>query len=118
MKNGFQSVLNEARKVLLWGCTPDSILRLINTDLKIDAEKYTQIYFKSQCHESLCDFLQYRENHGKFGGRLIQVYRIILNICNMIVLRHSGIVKSILYSNGIFILLTDNDTLKAYLRGG
>lgn len=33
-----------------------------------------QVYFKDQCHESLCDFLQFRNIHDRFGGTFIQVH--------------------------------------------
>lgn len=33
-----------------------------------------KIYFKDQCHESLSDFLQFRSDNDRFGGRFIQVF--------------------------------------------
>lgn len=68
--------MKTARNVLLWSCTPDSVLRLTDTELRMDSEKYIQIYFKTQCHESLCDFLRFRENHRNFGEKLMQVHQI------------------------------------------
>ena len=68
--------MDTSKRILLWGCTPDSVLRLDNSELKIYAREYMQIYFQSQCHENLCDFLQYRVDHNEFGGNFIQVHNI------------------------------------------
>lgn len=65
--------MDTSKEILLWGCTPDSVLRVAYSDLRIYAKKYVNIYFKSQCHECLSEFLQYRKSHHDFGGRFIQV---------------------------------------------
>lgn len=67
-------VLEAAKHILLWGCTPDAVLRLNKTEQEIFAKQYIQVYFKDQCHESLCDFLQFRKKHDGFGGNFIQVF--------------------------------------------
>ena len=69
--------MDTAKEILLWGCTPDSVLRLAKSDLQMYANEYTEIYFQSQCHESLCEFLQYRKSHHDFGGSFIQVYNLL-----------------------------------------
>lgn len=66
--------MDASKEILLWGCTPDSVLRLAKSDLQIYAKKYIDIYFHSQCHESLCEFLQYRKSNPEFGGSFIQVH--------------------------------------------
>lgn len=71
-------MLDAAKHVLLWGSTPDAVLRLYKTDLEISAKEYLDVYFNEQCHDSLCDFLQYRKNPNKFGGNFIQVYLKLL----------------------------------------
>lgn len=70
----YQRVLEAAKNILLWGCTPDAVLRLNKTEQEIFAKQYMQVYFKDQCHESLCDFLQFRNIHDRFGGNFIQVH--------------------------------------------
>lgn len=69
-----QRVLEAAKHILLWECTPDAVLRLNKTEQEIFAKPYMQVYFKDQCHESLCDFLQFRKKHDGFGGHFIQVF--------------------------------------------
>lgn len=66
-------MLDAAKHILIWGSTPDAVLRLYKTDLEISAKEYLDVYFNEQCHDSLCDFLQYRSNHKTFGGNFIQV---------------------------------------------
>jgi hypothetical protein len=65
-------VLETAKDILLWGSTPDAVLRLVKSTLQILAEEYFQKYFSNQCHESLCDFLEYRHENEQFGGNFIQ----------------------------------------------
>ncbi|XP_062570766.1 E3 ubiquitin-protein ligase RNF213-like isoform X2 [Saccostrea cucullata] len=67
------NVMESARDILLWGCTPDAVLRLKTSRLQIFADAYFTQYFRDQCHESLCDFLQFRNDHGEFGGNFIQI---------------------------------------------
>lgn len=70
----FQRVLEKAKDILLWGSTPDAVLRLYETEQEMFSKIYLQEYFTDQCHDSLSDFLQYRESHDEFGGKFIQVY--------------------------------------------
>lgn len=70
----FQRVLEKAKDILLWGSTPDAVLRLYETEQEMFSKIYLQKYFTDQCHDSLSDFLQYRESHDEFGGKFIQVY--------------------------------------------
>lgn len=58
----------------MWGCTPDAVLRLKKSEQEIFANQYMKIYFKDQCHENLSDFLQFRSDNDRFGGRFIQVF--------------------------------------------
>lgn len=68
-----QEVLETAKSILLWGSTPDAVLRLNKTELRSVANIFQKSYFEDQCHDSLCDFLQYRIRHKNFGGNFIQV---------------------------------------------
>jgi hypothetical protein len=77
-------VLEKAKNILLWGCTPDAVLRLVNSNLQILADEYFQKYFRDQCHESLCDFLKYSHENGQFGGKFVQA-RIITFFCFILV---------------------------------
>lgn len=70
----FQRVLEKAKDILLWGSTPDAVLRLYGTEQEMFSKIYLQKYFADQCHDSLSDFLQFRKSHDEFGGKFIQVY--------------------------------------------
>ena len=69
----FQNVLQTAKDILLWSCTPDAILRLLSTTLSPNQTEYTQRYFEHQCHDDLIGFLKHRKNSESLKGRFFQV---------------------------------------------
>ncbi|XP_053396018.1 E3 ubiquitin-protein ligase rnf213-alpha-like [Mercenaria mercenaria] len=51
-------VMHAAKSVLLWCATPDSVLRLRNSSLPDEEQQMlTEIYFKTQAHDSLLQYL-------------------------------------------------------------
>ncbi|XP_078327262.1 E3 ubiquitin-protein ligase rnf213-alpha-like isoform X2 [Crassostrea virginica] len=68
-----ENVLQTAKDILLWSCTPDAILRLLSTTLSPNQTEYTQRYFEHQCHDDLIGFLKHRKNSESLKGRFFQV---------------------------------------------
>lgn len=64
-------VLEEAKMVLLWSATPDSVANLKFT--KLCPEEQTCLndaYFKTQAHGSLMEYLQQKIGQGKTDSSL------------------------------------------------
>ncbi|KAK3097976.1 hypothetical protein FSP39_014985 [Pinctada imbricata] len=68
MKALTNEILEDAKRVLLWCATPDSVLRLKDTKLSTEAEKLEKIYFKEQKHGSLIHYLAFRMKEDKLEG--------------------------------------------------
>ncbi|KAL3881513.1 hypothetical protein ACJMK2_027945, partial [Sinanodonta woodiana] len=59
--NKRRKILHEAKKLLLWCATPDSVVRLESCRL-MPQEKMTlkQVYMREQCHDNLAQYLKFK----------------------------------------------------------
>ncbi|KAK3585587.1 hypothetical protein CHS0354_036774 [Potamilus streckersoni] len=60
-RHSSQKILDEAKKLLLWCATPDSVVRLERCNLaQQEKTMLTQVYMKEQCHENLAQYLHFK----------------------------------------------------------
>jgi len=70
-------VLAEAERMLLHCATPESIVRLENSDVSAESwHEIEHIYFQEQCHENIFEFL-----HHVFVKKR-QTESLRLQVCN------------------------------------
>ena len=54
-------ILSDAKQLLLWVATPDSIVRLQKSELPVDEQRALQAsYFQQQTHNSLAEYLRHK----------------------------------------------------------
>ena len=68
-------VLLEAKKLLLWCATPDSVVKLQKTVLLHEEQTMLQTcYFQEQKHDCLADYLRYKLLEERSEGLFAQVF--------------------------------------------
>ena len=71
-------VLLEAKKLLLWCATPDSVVKLQKTVLLHEEQTMLQTcYFQEQKHDCLSDYLRYKLLEERSEGLFAQVFKSI-----------------------------------------
>ena len=69
-------VLLEAKKLLLWCATPDSVVKLQKTVLLHEEQTMLQTcYFQEQKHDCLADYLRYKLLEERSEGLFAQVFK-------------------------------------------
>ena len=67
-------MLRLSQYLLLQMASPDALIRLDKTDLAGERDDLSKLYFESQCHQSIHDFLlHYTAGTVSEGGLLMQV---------------------------------------------
>ncbi|XP_041346956.1 E3 ubiquitin-protein ligase rnf213-alpha-like, partial [Gigantopelta aegis] len=65
--------LEDCQKMLLWCATPDSVLRLKDTQLYTEEHRVFNIYFREQPHDDIFKYMVYRHQMTRNTGLFAQV---------------------------------------------
>lgn len=64
-------VLKLSKYLILQMASPDALIRLYKTDLAEERDDLNELYFESQHHQSIHDFLLYHTAGSVSGGGLL-----------------------------------------------